>query len=97
MSDDQSKWRLVENWRIPVHESEILAPISPPAKVPFMISFMKMLWGCLTLISFCAVGVFGIAYLLELEQVGYRDAVGISAILIFMRALDKVTFGKHSE
>lgn len=94
--NDQSKWRLVDpNWRIPVHESEILAPTSP-AKVPFMVSFMKMLWGFLSLVSFFAVGVFGIAHLLELEQVGYRDAVGISAILIFLRALDKTTFGKVS-
>ena len=95
--NDQSKWRLVDpNWRIPVHESEILAPPTPPAKVPFMIALMKMLWGFLTLISFCAFGVFIIAQLLELEQVGYRDALGISVVLIFLRAIDKTTFGKVS-
>jgi hypothetical protein len=95
--NDQSKWRLVDpNWRIPVHESEILAPPTPPDKVPFMVAFIKMLWGFLTLVSLSAFGILGIAYLLELEQVGYRDALGISVILIFLRALDKTTFGKVS-
>jgi hypothetical protein len=95
--NDQSKWRLVDpNWRIPVHESEILAPTSPPAKVPFMAMFMRMLWGFLSILSLSAFGVLGIAHLAGIEQVSLRDAFGISAILIFLRALDKTTFGKVS-
>lgn len=83
------------NWRIPIHESEILAPTTPD-KVPFMTVFIKMVWGLFAFVSLSAFGVLGIAHLAEVEQVGLREAFGISGILILLRALDKSTFGKVS-
>ena len=95
--NDPSKWRLVEpNWRIPVDDSEIVGSPTSPVRVSPVMTFISKLWGGLVLICLFAWGVFGISHLLDLEQVGFRDALGISAILIFMRGLDKTTFGKVS-
>lgn len=89
---DPSKWRMVDpQWRIPVDKSEVFTPVEKN-RVPII----KMLWGFIVFVGLIGAGVFGIANLAGVEQIGLLDSYGISLILIMLRALDKATFGKQS-
>jgi hypothetical protein len=92
---EPSKWRMVDpNWRVPVDESEIFTPLERN-KVPIGSLMFRMLMGFITFVMLGGAGVFAIAHLAGLEQIGWQDSCGISFILIMLRALDKATFGKQ--
>lgn len=96
---DPSKWKVVDpNFRVPVDESQVVGFRKGVQRKGVSVEIVwRTLMGLLTFVGLVGLGVFGIANLVEATDIGIRDSYGIALILLFFRALDKVTFGKTSE
>ena len=80
------------NWRIPVDQSDITTEVP---QVSIGLAIVRMLSGFVTLIMLGGLGVLGIAYFADLDQIGWRDSCGISFIMLMMTAFYKAVLSNQ--